>query len=169
MSAHPSSRRLAVARSFLAAAEARLCAGPDLADLGPRAFYDEDDRITAASRRERHRAALEPLLHACREEVRIAEGLLESPWQPEPDRRFYASARRGSQTVLLAGPFATHAEALRVLPRARAFVWRHYSGTDFGTGFGTCSSLNPDVGAVVAAVHAYATGQHDDIDRRPVA
>lgn len=161
-------RRLAVASSFLAAAEAALSLGPDLSDLGPRSSWDEDDRFEAASRRAAYDLRAARALAAAAEEVRIAVGLLESHGATEPDRRFYVSAQdsAGDRFVLLAGPFVTHEEALVALPRAVAYTTRHYDAVT--ASFGTCSTLRAESAEeVVAAVHAYATHQHDDLSRAP--
>ncbi len=164
---YPALRRLAVARAFLRAFTEEAARGPDLSDFGPPALWDEDDRISAASRRAEHFRAADRRIHAAQEEVRIAEGLVESSAHAEPGRVFFASAVKGRLTVLLAGPFTRHEDALRALPRARAYATRHYSGTDFGAAFGTCSVVGPGPHPVIEAVHAYATGEHDDIERRP--
>jgi hypothetical protein len=55
---------------------------------------------------------------------------------PDPGRAFYASVRNGSRTGLLAGPYATHGEALAALPQAHdrvlaadPFAWFYAFGT----------------------------------------
>lgn len=57
-------------------------------------------------------------------------------------RDYFVSLRRGERTALLAGPFATHAEALGLVDRAtdeanRVDPWAHFDA------FGTCSLPAP--------------------------
>jgi hypothetical protein len=53
-------------------------------------------------------------------------------------RDYYVSLRRGSRTALLAGPFATHTEALAMVERATAEANRIDQWSWFDA-FGTCS------------------------------
>jgi hypothetical protein len=56
----------------------------------------------------------------------------------EPREFFVSIVRSSTQHGLLAGPFATHAEALAMLPAARAEATRLDAWSDFDA-FGTCS------------------------------
>lgn len=92
----------------------------DMSHLVPHDPHDEDDAFRARKQAERQREIALKALFKARDELREARGVYQSASRPPPrGSKFYVTAVFDGRTALLAGPFNTHVEALRMLPAAR--------------------------------------------------
>lgn len=98
---------------------------------------DEDAVFEYHRRKRRHEEQWKRRVSELQDELDLARQCHQSEHLPE-GTTFYVDAVRDSAVVLLAGPFSSHEEALRLVPRARE-VTERFDRRAFLYRYGTCS------------------------------